>query len=92
MLVCVAVTDEGLVDPRWRRTERMTIVKVEGGTILSSEKFAVSWGSLRQSGSERTHHSRVAHFLGQHRLDSLLTRDVGENMRHILDRVLEAFA
>ena len=69
MLACVAVTDEGLVDPRCRRAERLAIAKVEGDTTVSREEFAVSWGTPRESGSEPTQQPRVARFLGQHELD-----------------------
>ena len=34
MLTCVAVTDEGLVDPRRGRTERVAVAEVEGDTIV----------------------------------------------------------
>ena len=87
MLTCVAVTDEGLVDPRWGRTERVAIADVEGDTIVSWEEFAVSWGTLRQSGSERAHHARVARFLRQHGVETVAARHMGEDMRNMITRM-----
>jgi predicted Fe-Mo cluster-binding NifX family protein len=87
MLTCVAVTDEGLVDPRWGRTERVAIADGEGDTIVGWEEFAVSWGTLRQSGSERAHHARVARFLRQHRIEIVVARHMGEDMRNMITRM-----
>ncbi|MFZ2056164.1 MAG: hypothetical protein WAV54_01980 [Acidimicrobiales bacterium] len=77
MLACAAATDEGLVDPRWRRTERVTIAEVEGGTTLGWKEFAVSWGTLLQSGSEPTLRARVARFPGRRGPGTVLARHVG---------------
>ena len=87
MLTCVAVTDEGLVDPRWGRTERVAVAEVEGGTIVGWEEFAVSWGTLRQSGSERAHHATVARFLRQHRIELVVARHMGEDMRKMITKM-----
>jgi predicted Fe-Mo cluster-binding NifX family protein len=87
MLTCVAVTDEGLVDPRWGRTERVAIADVEGDTIVGWEEFAVSWGTLRQFGSERAHHARVARFLRQHGIETVVARHMGEDMRNMITRM-----
>jgi hypothetical protein len=92
MLGCVAVTDEGLVDPRWRGTERVAVAEVERGTTLRCKEFAVSWGTLRQSGSEPALQARVARFPGQRGLGTVLARHVGNDVRHMLHGALEALA
>jgi predicted Fe-Mo cluster-binding NifX family protein len=92
MFACVAVTDEGLVDPRWRRTEWTVTAKVEGDTKVSWEEFAVSWGTLRHSGSERAHHARVGRFLRQQGVDTVVAGHVGENMRLMFRGIREALA
>jgi predicted Fe-Mo cluster-binding NifX family protein len=84
MLICVAVADEGLMDPRWGRAERTAVAEVEGDTICGWEEFAVSWGTLRQSSSERAHHARVARFLRQHRIELVVARHMGEDMRDMI--------
>jgi hypothetical protein len=37
MLTCVAVTDEGSVDPRWRRTHRVAIAGVKAAPSLAGK-------------------------------------------------------
>ena len=92
MLDSVAVTDEGLVDPWWGRTEQVAISKAEGDTTVSWEEFAVSGGTLRHSGSKRAHHAREGRFLSQQGVGTVVTGQVGEDMRHMFRGVLEAFA
>jgi predicted Fe-Mo cluster-binding NifX family protein len=91
MLAC-AVTDGGLVDPRWRCTERTATAKVEGDSTVRWEEFAVSWDTLRHSGSESVHQAWVVRFLRQHGLDAMVARHVGQDTRHMFRSVLEALA
>src|ERR1019366_1450508 len=66
MVICLAVGDDGCIDPRWGRAQRVAIATAENGAITGWEEFGVSWDTLHDTGSEGTHHARVARFLREH--------------------------
>ena len=35
MMVCIPVTDDGMVDPRWGKADRVAVAEVAGGSIVS---------------------------------------------------------
>lgn len=87
MIVCVAVTDEGLVDPRWGRAERVAVAELSPGGIDRWREFHVGWGSLRESGSEGSHHARVARFLREHEVEAVAADHMGADMEHMLGKL-----
>jgi predicted Fe-Mo cluster-binding NifX family protein len=84
MIVCVALTGGGLVDPRWGRADRLAVATVKNGVVTDWQEHEVKWGSLRQAGSERAHHARVARFLRQQHVDVVLAHHMGDEMLRIL--------
>jgi len=87
MIVCVAVTEGGLVDPRWGRAERVALAEVTPGGIESWQEIDVGWGSLRESGSEGSHHARVARFLREHQVEAVAADHMGADMEHMLGKL-----
>jgi predicted Fe-Mo cluster-binding NifX family protein len=87
MIVCLAVTDQGLVDPRWGRAERVALAEVTPEGIESWRELDVGWGSLRESGSEGSHHARVARFLREHQVEAVAADHMGADMEHMLDKL-----
>jgi len=63
MRVCVPITAEGQVDPRWGRADRVAVASVVDGEIADWQEFTVGWGTLHDEGTEGAHHARVARFL-----------------------------
>jgi len=80
MILCVPVTDDGLVDPRWGRTDRIAVAEVVGDTIKSWQEFDVSWSRLHDEGTPARHHARVARFLKEHHVDAVVAHHVGDGM------------
>jgi predicted Fe-Mo cluster-binding NifX family protein len=87
MVVCVPVTEEGWIDPRWGRARRLAIAQVEAGTITRWEELDVGWGDARNTGSERAHHARVARFIKEHHVETVLVDHMGDDMLRILARM-----
>ena len=47
MRVCVPVTADGQVDPRWGRAGRVAVADVaDDGQIRDWQEFVVGWGAL----------------------------------------------
>lgn len=87
MVVCVPVTRDELVDPRWGRAERVAVAAGSASGIESWSEFDVGWGSLRESGSEGSHHARIARFLLDHRVDAVTADHMGREMEHMLAKM-----
>ena len=62
MKVCVPVTADGQVDPRWGRAGRVAVAEADG-EVRGWQEFTVAWGTLHDQGTEGAHHARVARFL-----------------------------
>ncbi len=50
-------------------------------------EFDVGWDSLHDSGSEGSHHARVARFLREHEVEAVVAHHMGEGMRHMLGKM-----
>lgn len=87
MIVCIPVTHDGLVDARWGRADRVAIVNVNAGTIEAWHEFDVGWGRLHDSGTEPSHHARVARFLKDHAVELVAADHMGPPMEHMLAKM-----
>jgi len=84
MRVCVPITADGQVDPRWGRADRVAVADVAGGEILDWQEFAVGWGTLHDQGTEGAHHARVARFLRDNQVQAIAADHVGPGMQRML--------
>ena len=80
MIVCVPVTSDGQVDPRWGRADVLALADVREGAITSWQEFEVSWSTLHDEGRPAQHHARVARFLRQNHVDGVVAHHVGDGM------------
>ncbi|HZC30675.1 MAG TPA: NifB/NifX family molybdenum-iron cluster-binding protein [Gaiellaceae bacterium] len=88
MVVCIPVTKEGHLDPRWGRADRVAVVSVSGTSGIESwEEFEVGWGWRHDEGPEGQHHARVATFLREHGVTTVVAAHMGEGMIHMLGRM-----
>ncbi len=84
MMVCVPVTGDGLIDPRWGRADRVAIADVTASGIGDWQEFDVGWSTLHDEGTEGSHHARVARFLLDHHVEAVVANHMGEPMVHTL--------
>jgi len=84
MKVCVPVTADGQVDPRWGRADRVAVAEVADGEVRGWQEFAVAWGTLHDQGTEGAHHARVARFLRDNGIQVIAVGHVGPGMQRML--------
>jgi predicted Fe-Mo cluster-binding NifX family protein len=87
VLVCVPVTVDGLIDPRWGRAERVAVVDVTERGLDAWQEFEVGWNRLHDSGTEGSHHARIARFLLDNRVEAVVAHHMGPPMAHMLDKM-----
>ena len=80
MILCVPVTDEGDVDPRWGRARRIAVARVVDGEVDDWREIDVSWDRLHDEGTPARHHARVARFLKENAVDRVVAHHVGDGM------------
>ena len=84
MRVCVPITADGQVDPRWGRADRVAVADVADGEIRDWQEFTVAWGTLQDQGTEGAHHARVARFLRDKKVRAVAAEHVGPGMQRML--------
>jgi predicted Fe-Mo cluster-binding NifX family protein len=87
VVVCVPVTVNGLIDPRWGRANRVAIAEVTEQGIAGWQEFDVGWNTLHDAGSEGSHHARIARFLLDNRVEAVVANHMGVPMANMLDRM-----
>lgn len=85
MRVCVPVTADGQVDPRWGRADRVAVANVIDGDVRDWHEFDVSWGTLHDQGTEGAHHARIARFLLDNEVEAVAAHHVGPGMVRMLE-------
>lgn len=87
MVVCVPVTGDGTIDPRWGRARRVAVAEVTAAGILRWEEHDVGWDELHEAGTEGSHHARVVRFLRENGVEAVIAEHLGPGMAHMLDRM-----
>jgi len=80
MIVCVPVTTDGMVDPRWGRADRVAVADVVDCRIVSWQEVEVSWSRLHDEGTPGSHHARVVSFLRGHQVEAVVANHIGDGM------------
>jgi predicted Fe-Mo cluster-binding NifX family protein len=84
MRVCVPITADGQVDPRWGRADCVAVADVADGEIRDWQEFTVAWGTLHDQGTEGAHHARMARFLRDNQVQAVAAEHVGPGMQRML--------
>ena len=87
MIVCVPVTPDGQVESGWGRAPRVAVASVENGRIVAWEAHDVAWDRLHDVGTEGGHHARVARFLVDHGVRTVVAGHMGPPMVQMLSRM-----
>lgn len=87
MILCVPVNEDGSVDPRWGRADRIAVAEVVDREITSWQEVEVSWSRLHDEGSPARHHARVARFLKDHQIETVVADHVGEGMMQMVGKM-----
>jgi predicted Fe-Mo cluster-binding NifX family protein len=85
-MVCIPVTTDGEVDPRWGKAARVALAQVtEHGEVRSWQEIEVGWDRSHDVRGEGGHHADVARFLQGQAVDTVVANHMGEPMRHMLE-------
>lgn len=84
MIVCVPVEPDGQVDPRWGRARRVAVADVRGGAVVDWREHDVGWDAAHESGTEGAHHARVARFLKDNGVQTVVAHHMGDGMSRML--------
>ena len=87
MILCMPVTADGLVDPRWGRADHVAVADVRGNVIARWEEFDVGWGRLHDAGPEGQHHARISRFLQEHDVQGVVADHMGPGMEQMLAKM-----
>jgi predicted Fe-Mo cluster-binding NifX family protein len=87
VVVAVPVGEGGSVDPHWGRAQRVAVATVRQGRLSSWDEEEVGWGALREEGSGRAHHARIARFVKQHGVQVVVAHHMGGDMLAMLERM-----
>jgi predicted Fe-Mo cluster-binding NifX family protein len=87
MIVCLPVTSDGRIDPRWGRAARVAVADVRDGAVADWKEHQVGWDVLHDAGTEGGHHARVATFLQHHGVEMVVADHMGEPMLHMLHQL-----
>ena len=87
MKVCIPVTEDDQVDPRWGRADRVALADFTDGQLDGWEEITVGWGGLHDSTGEGDHHARIARFLREHGVEAVIAGHMGPPMQNMLARM-----
>ncbi|MEV0895694.1 NifB/NifX family molybdenum-iron cluster-binding protein [Actinoplanes sp. NPDC049802] len=85
--VCVPVTEQEQVDPRWGRAQRVAVVEAGDDGIQRWQVFDVGWDRLHDEGTEGSHHARVVRFLRTHEIEMVVAAHMGAPMQNTLRKM-----
>lgn len=84
MILCVPVTSDGQVDPRWGKADRVAVVDVIEGEIANWQEIETSWSRLHDEGTHGSHHARVVTFLRENQVEVVVANHMGDPMVRML--------
>lgn len=83
-IICIPVTLDGEVEPRWGKAPRVALATVENQTVTGWEEEDVHWDTLHDEGGEGKHHARIARFLMDHHVTDVAASHMGQGMDRML--------
>ncbi len=87
MRVCVPVGEDGQVGHGWGRAHRVAVADVGGGEVTGWQEYEVAWDQLHDQGTEGSHHARIARFLIEQRIDTVVAGHMGPPMHVMLQKM-----
>ena len=87
MIICTPITPTGDIAHSWGRARSVALITVETGEVVAMETRDVSCESLYDEGTEGAHHARVARFLKDHQVDTVLASHTGEPMAKMIHKM-----
>lgn len=87
MAFAVPVTPDGQVDPTWGRAARVAVATLQEGRITGWAEHDVCWDELHDVGTEGGHHARIARFVIDNGITTVVANHMGPPMIQMLGRM-----
>lgn len=87
MIVAIALDLDGAAGQGWGRAPRVAIAEVADGRIRRWTEHDTRWDLRHDEGSEGSHHARIARFLGEHAVETVVAGHMGPPMVQMLGRM-----
>lgn len=85
--LCVPITDDEQVGTSWGKASAVAIAAVDNGTIESWRTEAVNWDVSHDQGTPGSHHARVARFVQDNAVTTVLAFHMGAPMQNMLTKL-----
>lgn len=86
-ILCVPITDDEQVGPIWGKASAVAIATVDNGAIESWRTETVNWDVSHDEGTPGSHHARVARFIQDNAITTVLAFHMGEPMHVMLTKL-----
>ena len=80
MTTAIAINPDGTVGGGWGRADRVAIATVTGASITDWTVIEVGWNAAHDEGTEGSHHARIARFLKDNHVDTVIAGHMGDGM------------
>jgi predicted Fe-Mo cluster-binding NifX family protein len=84
MTIAIAITSDGEVGGGWGRAHFVAIANVADGAVTNWDQHEVAWDVAHDEGTEGSHHARIATFLREHDVDTVVAGHMGDGMVRML--------
>lgn len=84
MSIATPVDDNGQIAPGWGRARQVAVATTDGDEISHWRVIRVGWDVAHDEGSEGAHHARVARFLIDHEVTTVVAEHMGPGMARML--------
>lgn len=86
-IACIPVTADGQVGHSWGKAPVVAIATFEGGRITHWRTEDVRWDLSHDEGTPGSHHARVARFVQDNAVTTVLVGHMGEPMQNMLAKL-----
>lgn len=84
MIIAIPVDAEGQVAHGWGRAPRVAVATAADGAITDWQVHDVGWDVAHDEGTEGSHHARIARFLRDQHVETVVAGHMGDGMLRML--------
>ncbi len=84
MIIAIPVDAHDQVAHGWGRAERVAVATAIDGAITDWQVHEVGWDTAHDEGTEGSHHARIARFLIDNHVETVVAEHMGDGMVRML--------
>ena len=86
-IICLPVTTDEQVGESWGKATLVAVATVNDGRIEDWRTDAVGWDTSHDEGTPGSHHARVARYVQDNHITTVLAFHMGEPMSNMLSKL-----